>query len=170
VIDPAGSEPGPDEPQPLIVRPAEVQDADAVASLSLQLGYEATSDEIRLRIADLSRRENSQAVFVACIRSSGRGGGPDEAQVVGWIEMAITFHLQSPPFVLIGGLVVKDGIRGLGIGRRLCEEAEQWTRERGIDLIRVTSRSTRPDAHRFYLRDGYKETKICKVFEKTLGS
>jgi GNAT superfamily N-acetyltransferase len=145
-----------------------VQDADAVASLSVQLGYEVTSDEIRERIADLSRRENSQAVFVACIRSSSRTGGPDEEQVVGWIEMAVTLHLQSPPFVLIGGLVVRDGIRGLGIGRRLCEEAERWTRERGIELIRVTSRTTRADAHRFYLRDGYKETKTSKVFEKTL--
>ena len=168
MIDPAAAEPSL-EPQHLIIRPAQVQDADAVASLSVELGYEVTSDEIRLRIADLSRRESSQAVFVACLRSGSRSGGPDEKQVIGWIEMAVTLHLQSAPFVLIGGLVVRDGIRGLGIGRRLCERAEQWTLEHGIDLIRVASRTTRADAHRFYLRDGYRETKISKVFEKVLG-
>jgi hypothetical protein len=32
----------------------------------------------------------------------------------------------------------------------------------------VTSRSTREDAHRFYLRDGYERIKTSAVFEKVL--
>jgi GNAT superfamily N-acetyltransferase len=92
----------------------------------------------------------------------------NDARLVGWIDVAITYHLQSEPFVLIGGLVVQDGLRGLGIGKRLCEEAEAWARGKGISIVRVTSRSTRPDAHRFYLRDGYTEIKTSKVFEKLL--
>ena len=39
----------------------------------------------------------------------------------------------------------------------------------GIAIVRVTSRSTRADAHRFYLRDGYTEIKMSKVFEKHIG-
>jgi GNAT superfamily N-acetyltransferase len=145
-----------------------VEDADTIAILSAQLGYDVTPDELRSRLADLSSRQESQAVFVACLspdHARDRGGD----KLVGWIEVAMTYHLQSPPFGLIGGLVVGDDLRGLGIGRRLCEEAEAWTRARGVDLIRVTSRSTRHDAHRFYLRDGFKETKTSKVFEKILG-
>ena len=99
-------------------------------------------------------------MFVACIAK--------DARLVGWIEVAITNHLQSGPFVLIGGLVVQDGLRGLGIGTRLCEEAETWAQTMGISIVRVTSRSTRTDAHRFYLRDGYTEIKTSKVFEKLL--
>jgi len=115
---------------------------------------------MRRRIAKLADCEESHAVFVACITK--------DARLVGWIEVAITYHLQSEPFVLIGGLVVQDGLRGLGIGKRLCEQAEAWTRTMGISIVRVTSRSTRADAHRFYLRDGYTEIKTSKVFEKLL--
>jgi GNAT superfamily N-acetyltransferase len=144
----------------LTIRRVEPGDAEAVAALSGQLGYEATTDELQQRIAKLAACEDNQAVFVACTTK--------DARLVGWIDVAITYHLQSEPFVLIGGLVVQDGLRGLGIGKRLCEEAEAWTRAKGISIVRVTSRSTRPDAHRFYLRDGYAEIKTSKVFEKLL--
>ena len=70
--------------------------------------------------------------------------------------------------MLIGGLVVQDGLGGLWISSRLCEEAEAWTRAQGISVLRVTSRSTRSDAHRFNLRDGYTEVKTSKIFEKRL--
>jgi GNAT superfamily N-acetyltransferase len=145
----------------LTIRRIEPGDAEPVAVLSGQLGYKATTEELRQRIAKLAGCEDSQAVFVACITG-------EDARLVGWIDVAITYHLQSEPFVLIGGLVVQDGLRGLGIGKRLCEEAEAWTRTKGISIVRVTSRSTRPDAHRFYLRDGYTEIKTSKVFEKLL--
>ncbi|WP_213804607.1 GNAT family N-acetyltransferase [Granulicella sp. dw_53] len=142
----------------VLVRRVTVEDAEAVAALSVQLGYEASGVELRERIERLASCQESQAVFVACM----------EARLVGWIEVAITYHLQSAPFVLIGGLVVQEGLRGAGIGRRLCEEAEAWTRARGIKVLRVTSRSTRFDTHRFYLRDGFTEVKTSKVFEKLL--
>lgn len=145
----------------LTIRRVEANDAEAVAALSGQLGYGATPEEMRRRIAKLADCEENQAVFVACMTEDGR--------VIGWIDVAITYHLQSEPFVLIGGLVVQLGVRSLGVGKRLCEEAEAWTRTKGISIIRVTSRSTRPDAHRFYLRDGYTEIKTSKVFEKLLG-
>jgi GNAT superfamily N-acetyltransferase len=145
----------------LTIRRVKLGDAEAVAVLSGQLGYEASPEELRQRIAKLADCEDNQAVFVACMTG-------EDARLVGWIDVAITYHLQSAPFVLIGGLVVQDGLRGLGIGRQLCEEAEAWTRTKGISRVRVTSRSTRADAHRFYLRDGYTEIKTSKVFEKLL--
>lgn len=144
----------------LTIRRIELGDAEAVAALSGQLGYESTPEEMGRRIAKLADREEIQAIFVACIAK--------DAQLVGWIDVAITYHLQSEPFVLIGGLVVQDGLRGLGIGKCLCQEAEAWTRAKGISIVRLTSRSTRLDAHRFYLRDGYTEIKTSKVFEKLL--
>jgi GNAT superfamily N-acetyltransferase len=143
----------------LAIRRVRVEDAAEVAELSGQLGYPATAEEIRGRIVALARSDASQAVFVAC-----RG-----EEIVGWIDVSLTFHLQTPPFALIGGLVVKDGVRGLRIGKRLLDEAEAWSREQGVTLVRVTSRSTREDAHRFYLREGYTDVKLSRVFEKVLA-
>jgi GNAT superfamily N-acetyltransferase len=84
------------------------------------------------------------------------------------VDVGVVLHLQSSRFALIGGLVVKEGLRGKQIGKRLCEQAEAWSREQGMRVVRVTSRSTRADAHRFYLRNGYTELKTSCVFEKVL--
>jgi len=142
----------------LTIRRVAAEDAEAVAGLNSALGYPASVAEVRERIAALAGCEAERAVFVACVG--------DEA--VGWIDVAIALHLQSQPFALIGGLVVKEGVRGQRIGKRLCEEAEAWGRAMGVRAVRVTSRSTRDDAHRFYLRDGYTDVKTSRVFEKKL--
>jgi GNAT superfamily N-acetyltransferase len=138
----------------LHIRELQPQDADQVVALSHQLGYERTPAQILAWIT--TRNASQQVVYVACRAE----------EVLGWIEISIVNHLQSDRHTLIGGLVVKDGTRGLGIGRMLCEQAESWTLSQQLTTIRVTSRSTRKDAHRFYLRDGYEEIKTSAVFEK----
>jgi GNAT superfamily N-acetyltransferase len=132
-------------------------DAVAVSELTAQLGYSRSADEIAEWIARVKVDQAEQIALVACV----------DDEVVGWIEVSIERRLQSAPFGIVGGLVVSDGARNRRIGRRLCERAEEWTWEQGLDTLRVTSRSTREDAHRFYLRDGYREVKTSLVFEKT---
>ncbi|HXS11784.1 MAG TPA: GNAT family N-acetyltransferase [Acidobacteriaceae bacterium] len=141
----------------LKIRPIRQEDAGAVAELVAQLGYERTPEQVRGWVRDLDSR-SGQACFVAELNG----------EVVAWMDVSLEHHLQSEVSGLIGGLVVKDGLRGAGIGRRLCERAEDWSRRQGAKKIRVTSRSTREAAHRFYLRDGYRQTKISMVFEKAL--
>jgi predicted N-acetyltransferase YhbS len=142
----------------LSVRVISREDAATVAELSVQLGYEATAAEVAERI-EVVLSNVEQVALVACVG----------ADVVGWIEASIVHHLQSAPHGLIGGLVVKDGVRGLGVGKRLCAEVEEWSRVKGLAVVRVTSRSTREAAHRFYLREGYRQTKTSAVFEKVLS-
>jgi len=139
------------------VRPIRRQDAGAVAELVTQLGYDRTPEQVRRWIDGLDSRPE-QAAFVAEFNR----------EVVAWIDVSLEWRLQSEVFGLIGGLVVRDGVRGAGVGRRLCQRAEDWSREQGAKKIRVTSRSTREAAHRFYLRDGYRQTKVSLVFEKPL--
>ena len=139
------------------VRPIHANDAEPVAELVTQLGYERTPEQVRHWVAELGSHPE-QACFVAELNG----------EVVAWIDVSMANHLQSEVFGLIGGLVVRDGLRNAGIGRRLCEQAEVWTRQQGATKIRVTSRSTREAAHRFYLRDGYRQSKISMVFEKAL--
>jgi GNAT superfamily N-acetyltransferase len=145
-----------DRPHQLHIRPIEPRDAAEACALIEQLGYQRPVHEVAAWIETLPARVGYQAAFVACL----------DEQLVGWIEISLEHRLQSPPYALIGGLVVKDGYRNQRFGLRLCEHAENWTWQRGIPVLRVTSRSTRPDAHRFYLRNGYQTTKISHVFEK----
>ena len=140
------------------VRPIHANDAELVAELVTQLGYERTPEQVRHWVHELASRPE-QACFVAELNG----------EVVAWIDVSMANHLQSEVFGLIGGLVVRDGLRNAGIGRRLCEQAELWTHQQGAKKIRVTSRSTREAAHRFYLRDGYRQSKVSMVFEKALA-
>ena len=145
------------EPTPLLsIRTMEPRDADEVSVLIEQLGYERDADEARQWIEWMQTRRDRQIAFVACLGE----------QVIGWIEVFIEYRLQSPPFALIGGLVVKEGYRNQQVGLRLCEQAEKWTWEQGLTVLRVTSRSSRTGAHRFYLKNGYTATKVSQVFEK----
>lgn len=147
-----------DRENELLVRTIERRDAEVVSLLSVQLGYARSAEAIREWIEWLAaNRTHEQTAFVATITG----------EVVGWIEISIEHRLQSPPFGYIGGLVVKEGLRGRGIGRVLCARAEAWAWERSVEAVRVTSRSTRAAAHRFYLRDGYRELKTSQVFEKS---
>jgi GNAT superfamily N-acetyltransferase len=141
------------------IRAIAAGDAVAAAELARQLGYERTAAQIAGWIAGLAGRENEQQAFVAC-----RG-----EEVIGWIEVAMQRHLQSDEFALIGGLVVKEGVRSAGIGGQLCRHAERWAAARAVKAMRVTSRSTREAAHRFYERDGYERVKMSVVFEKALA-
>jgi len=148
LMNPPGSE------SELSLRQIEPRDAPAVSLLTQQLGYSRTVQQILEWIASVN--SGQQAAFVACIGGS----------VTGWIEVSIERRLQAAPFALIGGLVVAEEFRGRGIGRELCRRAENWAWQHGIQRVRVTSRSTRLDAHRFYLGDGFQLVKTSLVFEK----
>ena len=143
------------KPEPAIRR-MEQRDAREVSLLIQQLGYERSEAEVTRWVRLFAAEVERQTAFVACLGE----------EVIGWIEVSIERRLQSPPFALIGGLVVKEGERGHGIGRKLCEAAESWSWERGVSAVRVTSRNTRLDAHRFYEGSGYQPVKVSQVFEK----
>lgn len=142
----------------LLVRRVAPEDAAAVAELSGQLGYEVAVEPVAERIRALTTSPRNQVTFVACVGT----------EVAGWIEAVVEHHLQSPPHGMITGLVVRDGKRSLGLGKRLVAEVEAWCRAGGIAVLQVTSRMTRERAHRFYLREGFTQTKTSAVFEKVL--
>ncbi len=141
----------------LSIRRLTVDDSEAAAELSGELGYSCLTQELRERIEELSRTDDRVA-FAAVL----------DDQVVGWIDAAMERHLQYPASAVIGGLVVREDMRGLGVGRCLCLEVERWARNKSIPVVRVRSQIKREDAHRFYLRDGYSKVKTSLVFEKRL--
>ena len=142
----------------LQIRPVSLADAAAVAELSAQLGYPVSPEAMAARIQHLSGSKDH--VVLVSVQSGS---------VTGWIEVLISRHLHSGSYALISGLVVSDQFRGRGIGSRLCAEAEAWARQHGQTLVRVRSQIARQDAHRFYLREGYRQTKTSAGFEKKLA-
>lgn len=134
-------------------------DADALARLSKELGYPSSTADMRIRLgATLAHPDH--AVYVA--------EHPDLG-IVGWIHVFAALRLESGAFAEIGGLVVSEGQRKSGVGRALVEKGEDWSWERGLQMLRVRTDSKRTGAHLFYRNLGFREIKSQHVFAKTLS-
>ena len=59
-------------------------------------------------------------------------------------------------------------VRRQGVGRGLMTHVEEWARQQGCEVVRLTSSSTRAAAHRFYERIGYTNIKTQYSFAKRL--
>lgn len=141
------------------VRLVRRSDADALAKLSGELGYPSSATDMRIRLgATLAHPDH--ATFVA--------EHPDLG-IVGWVHVFAALRLESGSFAEIGGLVVGKGQRKSGVGRALVEQAEEWSWERGLQMLRVRTNTAREGAHLFYLNLGFHKTKSQTVFSKTLS-
>lgn len=147
----------PESDNELVIREIGASDAEAAARLSGELGYPAQPEAMARRILQLSGQRD-HAVYVASLGT----------EVVGWIELAITFHLVSEPYADIAGLVVTESARSQGIGGKLVRFAEEWAKKQGVRKLLVRSRITRERAHAFYERAGFAKVKTSVVFEKAI--
>jgi GNAT superfamily N-acetyltransferase len=139
------------------VREATPADAEALASLSGQLGY---SVDVPTMVHRLARVEGG-VVLVAL---------DAEGLVCAMAHAAPRRPLVAEPFVEIAALVVDEAARGSGAGAVLLAAVEAWAYEQGFTGVRVRSNVLRERAHRFYLREGYIEQKRQAVFLKRLNA
>ena len=140
------------------VRQMRPEDASAVATLTTQLGYPSTEDEIRRRY-DLIKDRWDARLFVA--QHAGN-------VIVGWVHVQATYLLECDARAEIWGLVVAETARGTGVGRRLVEAAEEWALMRGLGVMVLKSNYLRTEAQGFYEHLGYKVTKTQNTFRKNL--
>jgi len=62
-------------------------------------------------------------------------------------------------------LAVDPGRRSEGIGKALLDAAKAWAKERGATHLELDSGDARPDAHRFYEREGPSWASRCFGWE-----
>jgi len=134
------------------------QDADAVTTLSRQLGYPLSAEHILQNITAVLQSEDHDA-FVAIYNS----------EVVGWIGLAQVIMIESVPFCEINGLVIDENHRGKGIGKLLVEKAKQWAKQNRNDTVRLRCNVKRTEAHKFYQHLGFKEIKLQTAFTLDLS-
>ena len=133
---------------PVEIRPPKPADLEALGVLMGQLGYPATPEAMERRLTRLAEQPGN-VVFVA--EWEGRVAGAAMA------HLAPAIHLDEPVAMLVA-LVVADGVRGQGVGRRLVAAVEAWGREHEARRMSVTSNVARHGAHAFYERLGYEHT------------
>jgi GNAT superfamily N-acetyltransferase len=142
----------------MIIRASIPKDADAISSLSSQLGYPLPPGEVAPLQASLLQLPDHR-VFVA---------EDEEGRVRGWVHVFISRRLFVPPFAELGGIVVENTNRRSGIGSALLAKAEEWASEVGCLVFRIRTNTKRIDADLFYRDLGYKLSKTQSVYQKNL--
>lgn len=132
----------------LTIRNASLSDAQALASLMCELGYETTSTEMRQRLKSIVSDKGFRT-FVAEI----------DDQVCGMIgTLTHASHEHNDFSGKIVALVVSKKKRRSGIGRALIAAAEKDFADRRVTRINLATRFTREQAHHFYEALGYSKT------------
>lgn len=136
------------ESSELSIRRAGPADADAVASLVTQLGYPVAAAEIPGR---LERFAADPRAVVLLAEHEGRAVGLATIHV-------LTVINRDRDVAWLTSLVVDEGARGLGVGRRMVLEVEAFARNAGCEWLSVTTQTDREGARAFYPRIGMRET------------
>jgi len=139
------------------IRVGRRSDAGEIAQLTTQLGYDLTEGDAAARLSRILPRDD-QRFLVADF----------DGRAVGWAHIVLVEYVDAEAFALIGGLVVDKVHRGSGIGRALMNGAENWARERGVSMVRLSSTVARTAAHQFYENLGYTKIKTQHSFIKPL--
>jgi GNAT superfamily N-acetyltransferase len=139
------------------IREMKLEDAMSVTRLSGQFGYSSSEEEIRERIL-LLKEFPDNCGFVAIHNN----------EIIGWIHVMLSVRIESSLFYEISGLVVDEHFRGQGIGKQLVDEVKKWCSDKRIPKLRVRCNVIRTKSHDFYLKLGFNETKVSKIFDMDL--
>lgn len=141
------------------IRVAVSSDAQDIAQLTAQLGYDVTASSVTERLSRILSRQD-QHFLIAEV----------DGHLVGWLHAATSEYVESGAFVVIGGLVVDSNHRRTGIGRALMKHGEEWAKKQGCSVVRLWSSAARTASHQFYERLGYRNIKTQYSFLKSLDA
>lgn len=141
------------------VRELPTDDAVALRSLGMQLGY------------DIDERTVSAALATIVANPDVIARGAETADgLAGWIEAHETTSLQAGRFIEIGGLVVDEHHRSAGVGSALVDAVLAWADDRSVAEVRVRSNVVRSAAHAFYLAHGFALEKTSLTFRRVIST
>ena len=131
-----------------MVRRARAHDAVEVARLYAQLVDNPALCVLPERLEHLHAHADA-ALLVA---EAGPAGLLSGTVFVAWCPDAM---FGRRPFAVVENIVVDAASRGHGVGAALLAEVERLSLERDCSKIMLLSAVERPDAHRFFERQGY---------------
>lgn len=139
-----------------MIRSANIQDTTAIVSLLDQLGYPTKLDELLDKVRQLLKHPD----HVLCVYEQ-------DSTVLAVMSIHFVPQLAlTGEFAVISYLAVDASARSLGIGKALEEHCAWIAKARNCDRIQLHCNIRRTDAHRFYERQGYEESR--KYFSKRL--
>ncbi len=140
------------------IRQAEIKDSERITILCEQLGYPATQEQIKQRLGKIQNND-FYILYVATLANE---------YVIGWAQAHIYDLIVTSTQAILLGLVVDEDYRYNGVGKLLMQQIEKWAYEVGCEGVQVRSSIRRKEAHLFYEKIGYINSKEQKAFHKAL--
>lgn len=138
------------------VRRAKVEDYKQISLLLIQLDYPDTVPFIKEKIELLLMDPDEELLVFE-----------EDKDIIALISVHFIPQLAvKGDFARISYFAVDKNIRSKGIGRKIEEYCNDLALKRKCDRVEVHCHSRRVDAHRFYIRQGFKESP--KYFVKML--
>ena len=132
------------------IRAAGAEDQLVVQELLRQLGYVFTADEVQARL-NLLAVSDADPILLAT----------QDDEVVGLIALHFATMLQQrEPVAQITALVVRDGVRGAGIGKALVDAGGNLARQSGCGRLELRTAPARIEAHAFYRKLGFEDSAV----------
>lgn len=137
-----------DRPQ-LTVRPATIDDADAVCELLDRLGSARPREEVPDAVGKISSELHRELLLAVA----------GDGEIAGMVAVSMLEPLDE---LHSGGRVetIVSGRERSGAGRVLLSAAEQWVRDRGGQWLEMTTPHSFAGAKRFYEAMGYRNRGI----------
>ena len=138
----------------IVIRDAEERDIDAMAGLL---------EGLFAKEADFTPDRRRQEAGLALLLRSGAVAlcAERQGEVVGMATMQfLVSTAMGAPSGLVEDVVVKDGLRGGGVGRRLLEELVRRAKEAGCRRLQLVADEDNAPAHGFYRHLGWRETNL----------
>ncbi|MDP9080720.1 MAG: GNAT family N-acetyltransferase [Bacteroidota bacterium] len=139
-----------------MIRDAMIKDAAAIRSLLDQLEYPTQDGSVERKIPEMLAHPDHELL----VYQHGEA-------VAGFVSLHFVPQIGLlGAFAIICYFAVDKAYRSKGIGAKLEAHCIQLAKQRKCDRIQVHCHIRREDAHRFYERQGFKETR--KYFTKDL--
>lgn len=130
------------------IRPATAKDAPDLSHLLKQLGYVASPEECCERIKNISSSDND-LIFVAVVDNG----------VVGCMSLCFSYYFPTGRALCrITAIVVKEELRGHGIGTALINHARAQALKRNCQGVEITTALAREKTQQYYEHIGFKKT------------
>lgn len=139
----------------ITIRPARLDDLDALVELlkllfSIEADF-AVNDRLQRRGLWMLLENGMGCLLVAeC-----------DHDVVGMVSGQLTVSTaEGGPALLVEDMVVNEGYRGRGIGRRLLEAISQWAKAHHVTRLQLLADRTNEPALAFYRHLGWHSTQL----------
>ncbi len=143
----------------VILREMNKFDSIKCKELTIQLGYPEQLIDFDKRFSLINKLPHHHLVVAETLV---------DKNVIAWMHLEIRYLLFSTFRVEISAIIVDEKFRGNGIGKRLLNYAENWTKNCGFKEVFLYTQTNIEDMNNFYMKNGYLYAKELKMFIKSL--